>query len=81
MENYLDLSKFKISSLGTNVDSPLDDLKIDYTFTGIGWFFITFFGTTQTPTSITFTCIKSGEIFEKLEDKKTIKYYMLFAKR
>lgn len=81
MDNYLDLSKFKTSSIGTNVDSTDDVLQIDYEFTWLGWFFITFFGTTQTPTKISFTCKKTGEVFEVLEDKKMIKYYMLLCRK
>lgn len=81
MENYLDLNKFKSSSVGTNVDSDEEILKVDYVFTSVGWFFITFFGTTQTPTKITFTCKKTGEVFEELTDKELIKYYMLYTKR
>lgn len=81
MDNYLDLSKFKQSSIGTTVESELTDLKIEYKFSWIGWFFLTFFGTTQTPTSISFTCLKSGELFEHLKSKDLIKYYMLYTKK
>jgi hypothetical protein len=81
MENYLDLSKFKQSSIGTNVESDLSELKIDYKFTGIGWFLLTFFGTTQTPVSITFTCLRTEEVFEQLVDKSRIKYYMLYTRK
>lgn len=81
MSNFLDLSKFKKSSIGTTVESDLESLKIDYSFTRIGWFFITFFGTTQTPTSIKFTCLKSGEVFECLTDKELIKYFMLYTRK
>lgn len=81
MDNYLDLSKFKSSSVGTNVESGDELVKINYEFTPIGWFFITFFGTTQTPTKITFTCLKTHEKFESLTDKSLIKYYMLLARK
>ena len=81
MSDFLDLSHFKTSSIGTTVESGDDELSVDYNFSSIGWLFITFFGTTQTPTKITFTCKKSEEVFEVLMDKEKIKYYMLYMKR
>jgi hypothetical protein len=81
MDNYLDLSKFKTSSIGTNVESHVDALQINFEFTWIGWMFITLIGTTQTPTKITFICKKTEEVFEVLEDKKMIKYYMLLCRK
>ncbi len=81
MNNFLDLSKFKTSSAGTTVESDEALLDIKYTFSKVGWFFITFFGTTQTPKEISFTCKQTSEEFEVLTDKKLIVYYMLYTRR
>ena len=78
---HLDLSLYKKSSVGTHVDSDEAELQVDYKYSGMAWFFVTFFGTTQMPYEITFTCKKSGEVFEKLSDKKLIQHYMLYRKK
>ncbi len=81
MSNFLDLSRFKVSSINTNIESADEKLKIDYVYSAIGWFFISFFGTTWIPKSISFTCIETNEVFEHLTDKELIKYYMLYSKK
>ncbi len=81
MKNKLDLSKFKTSSVGTNVESPDKELNIEMKFSSISWFFITFFGTTRTPREIKFTCLKTNEVFETLDDKELIQYYLLLTKK
>lgn len=80
MGNFLDLSKFKASSVGTTVDSPPDKLKIDFDYSTTGWFFITIMGTTWHPKKVTFTCLQSGEVFETLTDSHLIQYYMTYRK-
>ncbi|MCT4642423.1 MAG: hypothetical protein N4A33_09015 [Bacteriovoracaceae bacterium] len=81
MNNTLDLSKFKQSSIGTHVDSPDSVLKVDMKYSGISWFFITFFGTTRIPKEVTFTCLKTGEVFEHLLDRSLIEYFITFRRK
>ena len=79
MSAQLDLTKFKTSSIGTTVDS-IDLVDIDFKYTWIGWFFITFFGTTRLPRKVSFTCKQTGELFEVLENQKLIEHFMLFRR-
>lgn len=79
--NTLDMSLFKVSSMGTNVDDLEDKLKVDFEYTSLAHFFVWFFGTTRMPVKICFTCIASGEIFETLTDKKLIEHYMLYCRK
>ena len=79
MGNYLDTSKFKSSSIGTTVDS-VEDVKVDCKYSFISKLFITFFGTTRMPLEISFTCLKTGELFEQVTDKDLIKHYMHFER-
>ena len=82
MNDYsLNLSKFKTSSIGTDVNSGEDRLEIGYKYSSIAWFFVTWFGTTRMPYEISFTCKKSGEIFEVIKDKKLIEHYMLYRRK
>ena len=78
MKNRLDLSKFKTSSAGTTVDSPISQMKAQMSYSSLSWFFITFFGTTRIPEKIVFTCLKTNEVFEEITDKKLIEYYITF---
>lgn len=80
LDNYLDLSKFKQSSAGTTVDSSPDEVKIEFDYSKTGWFFITIMGTTWHPKKITFTCLKTGEVFETLTNPKLIQYYMTYRR-
>lgn len=79
-ENRIDLSKFKVSSVGTNVDSPDSELEVELKYSGIAWFFVTWFGTTRMPYEIIFKCKKSQEVFETLTDEKLIEHYMTFRR-
>lgn len=81
MENQLNLSLFKTSSVGTNVDSLEDKVEVKMEYTAVGWFFVWFFGTTRMPTKISFTCLETGEVFEVIEDKKLIEHYMLYCRK
>jgi len=81
MNNALDLTKFKASSLGTTVDSDINELDIEYKYSWAGWFFINIIGTTQVPKSIMFKCKKSNKIFETLTDKDLISHYIFYSKR
>lgn len=81
MQTHLDLSLFKKSSIGTTVEADIDEVEIDYDYTGVAWFFITFFGTTQHPKKIVFTCKSTQEKFETLTDKKLIKHFLFYRKK
>lgn len=81
MEYKINQSLFKKSSLGTHVDSGDEFLEIELKYSGMAWFFVTWFGTTRLPYEINFTCKKSGEVFEVLKDKKLIEHYMLYRKK
>lgn len=80
-ENILNIELFKTSSIGTHVDSFDDKLKVDLQYTSIAWFFVWFFGTTRMPIKITFTCLKTGEVFETVTDKKLIEHYMFYCRK
>jgi hypothetical protein len=79
MKNKLDLTKFKISSIGTTVGSSDKDLLVEIQYSSISWFFITFFGTTRVPKEINFTCIKTNEKFESLTNKDLMVHYMTYT--
>lgn len=81
MENRVDTALFKASSIGTNVDSLEDALKVDFHYSKTAWVFITFFGTTRMPYQIDFTCKKTGELFEVVTDVDRIEHYMRFRRR
>lgn len=81
MSYKLDQSLFKTSSVDTNVDSAPSELIIDYKYSGIAWFFVTWFGTTRLPYEIRFTCRSSKEEFEVLKDKDLIEHYMLYRRK
>lgn len=81
MSASLDQDLFKKSSIGTHVDSLESDVLIDYKYSGIAWFFVTWFGTTRLPYEIVFTCRKTQEEFELLKDKKLIEHYMLYRRK
>lgn len=81
LSNQLNSNLFKSSSVGTTVDSSEEILKVDYEYTFIGWFFITFFGTTRMPRKIKFICKKSGEVFDEVTDQERIEHYMLFRRK
>lgn len=81
MEYSLDLSLFKESTSGLNVDSPEDQVSVKYDYSVVAWFFVSWFGTTMMPKKITFTCLKSNEVFEEITDKKLIEHYMLYRKK
>lgn len=80
-DNTLDLTRYKTSSIGTDVDATDDQLKVEYKYTAIGYFFVWFFGTTRMPIEINFTCLQTGEVFEKLTDKTLIEHYMLYRRK
>lgn len=77
----LNLSLYKVSSNGLNVDSPEDLVEVDYTYTAVAWFFVTWFGTTRLPKRIVFKVKETGEIFEDITDKKLIEHYMLYRRK
>ncbi|MBJ00032.1 MAG: hypothetical protein CME67_02275 [Halobacteriovoraceae bacterium] len=81
MSNYVDINLFKQSSAGTNVDSSESDLRVEFKYTAVSWFFITFFGTTRLPYQINFYCKKSGELFDSVKDKERISHYMTFRRK
>ena len=81
MEYSIDHSLFKKSSVGTTVDSADSELTIDLKYSGMAWFFVTWFGTTRLPFEIRFTCRKTGEEFETLRDKKLIEHFMLYRRK
>lgn len=81
MSYSLDISKYKKSSAGTNIESDDESLEVELKYTKTAWFFITFFGTTQTPYYVGFHCKRSNELFEEMTDKKQIKQYMLYRKK
>ena len=76
--NVLNPNNYKSSSAGTNIASSENDVSIQEKYSSIGWFMITWFGTTQNPYYIGFTCKKTGELFEEFTDKKDIEYFMLY---
>ena len=80
VDNHLDLSLFKTSSAGTNVDSPEDILEVNCEYSTLGWFFITIMGTSQNPKKIEFKCLITGEVFETITDPKLINHYMTYRK-
>ena len=81
MSYKLDISKYKKSSIGTTVDSDESQVKLDYKYSGMAWFFVTWFGTTRMPYEIKFTCLETKEEFEILTDKGLIEHYMLYRKK
>lgn len=81
MEYKLDLLRFKTSSIGTTVDCDESDLSVSYKYSGVAWFFVTWFGTTRLPYEIRFTCKKAGEEFEVITDKTLIEHYMLYRRK
>ena len=81
MEYVIDQSLFKKSSVGTHVDDDESNVDVKYKYSGLAWFFVTWFGTTRLPFEIVFTCKKTGEVFEVLTDKKLIEHYMLYRKK
>ena len=81
MDYSLNLNLFKESASGVNVDSSEDLVKIDYDYTATAWFFVTWFGTTRMPRKITFSCIKTNEVFEQITDKKLIEHFMLYRRK
>ncbi|MCO4755797.1 MAG: hypothetical protein KC478_15050 [Bacteriovoracaceae bacterium] len=81
MSNNVDIDKFKKSSAGTHVDSDEDSLKVDFKYSSVSWFFITFFGTTRMPYRIDFYCKKSDELFESVEDQERIQHYMRLRRK
>jgi len=81
MDYSLNLTLFKESSTGLNVDSTEDLVHVTYQYTPIALFFVTWFGTTRMPKKITFTCIETDEVFEVLTDKKLIEHYMLYRRK
>lgn len=78
MINYLDPEKYNKSSAGTHIASCENDLEVKESYTWFGWFMITWFGTSQNPYYIEFKCKKTGEIFQKMDTKEDIKYFMLY---
>lgn len=81
MEYVLDKSLFKQSSIGTHVDDDESHVSINYKYSPVAWFFVTWFGTTRLPYEISFTCKQTGEVFEVLTDKKLIEHYMLYRRK
>ena len=81
MNSHLNRTLFEESSVGTHVDSDETELTVNYRYSGVAWFFVTWFGTTRLPFEINFICKKSNEEFEKLTDKKLIEHYMLYRKK
>lgn len=79
--NSLNLDLFKHSSIGTTVESSAEFLAVEYEYTLVGWFFITIFGTTQRPRKISFTCIKTNEVFEVITEPKLIDYFTYYSKK
>lgn len=77
-KNRINISLFKSSSAGTTVDSKDDVLDVKMEYSSVSWFFITWFGTTRIPKKITFTCLKTNEVFEVLKDKKLMEHYITF---
>ncbi len=81
MINKVDIERFKKSSIGTHVDSDEDELKVDFKYSGVSWFFITFFGTTRMPYQIDFYCKKTEELFESITDQERIQHYMTLRRK
>jgi len=81
MHYDLKLDLFKTSSAGTNVEAGENELVVGYKYSGIAWFFVTWFGTTRLPYEIKFTCLKTNEVFEILTDKGLIEHYMLYRRK
>lgn len=79
--NRLDMNLFKVSSVGTHVDELEDKLKVSYEYSSVAHFFVWFFGTTRMPNRISFTCLRTNEVFEVLTDKKLIEHYMLYCRK
>lgn len=77
----LNLSLYKSSPNGHNVDSPDHLVRVDYTYSAVAWFFVTWFGTTRLPKRIIFTEVESGEVFEDITDPKLIEHYMLYRRK
>ncbi len=78
MSNYLDISQFKSCTCGNTVES--ENVKIDFKYTLIGWFFWSM-GTTATPTHVKFTCEDCKIEFESLSDKEQIQYFTKYRKK
>lgn len=81
MENDLQADRFNKSSVGTTIASDETQVEIIEKYSWIGWFMITWFGTTQNPYYIGFKCKKTGELFEEMTNKKDIEYFMLYRKK
>jgi hypothetical protein len=75
--NEFDVTKFKKSSAGTTIMSPETVVLVDEKYSGLSWFFLYFFGTSQNPYHISFTCKKTNEMFCVMEAKEDIKNFML----
>jgi|TARA_Y100000768_G_C23588896_1_gene500612 hypothetical protein len=81
VDNTVNAQKYPKSSIGTQIDAEEKDLEVIEKYNWIGWFFITFFGTTQNPYYLGFKCKKTGELFAEITDKKEIAHYMLYRKK
>lgn len=77
----MNVELFKKSSIGTTVDSDEKDLRVEYKYSSLSWFFITFFGTTRMPYQIDFFCKNTEELFESITDKERISHYMTFRRK
>jgi hypothetical protein len=76
--NDFDITKYSKSSCGTTIMSPETEVKINEKYTGLSWFFLYFFGTSQNPYYLSFTCRKTNEVFCEMNSKSEIKQFMLF---
>lgn len=81
MNNHLDLSLYKKSSIGTSVDESEEKVQRSFEYSSFDHFLLWFFGVTRYPKKISFTCIETGEVFEELKDKKLIEHYMIYCKK
>lgn len=81
MSYELDITRFNKSSVGTDVNATEEDLQVDYKYSFIAWFFVTWFGTTRMPYEISFTCKKTNEVFDTITDKELIEHYMLYRRK
>lgn len=76
--NDFNIDNYPKSSIGTHVMSPETEVQLDEKYTGLSWFFLYFFGTSQNPVQLKFTCLKSGETFFETTDKTAIKKIILY---
>jgi hypothetical protein len=73
--NQIDLNKFNKCTCGKTINDL--GVSIQYNYNWIGWFWWTM-GATAIPKKITFKCESCNKIFDTLNDRELIKYYIFY---